>query len=157
MKRPAPRVRSFLSCPLLTFVINLLPMRLARWTFLVAGIWGVLVLTPLFFLERRIGEQYPPVITHPEFYYGFIAVALAAQFMFLIIGTDPIRYRPLMLVAMWEKFSAVAAVTTLGFMNRVTSPVVSGIVVDFALGVLFVIAWLKTRPQAQQQAATSPK
>lgn len=132
-------------------------MKFARWTFGIAGIWGVVVLTPLFFMEQRISAQYPPAITHPEFYYGFVCVALAAQLMFLIIATDPIRYRPMMLVGMWEKFSAVAAVTALGFMDRVSSPMVSGIIVDFALGILFVLAWLKTRSQAGHVVVTSEK
>lgn len=120
-------------------------MKFARWTFGIAGIWGVVVLTPLFFMEQRISAQYPPAITHPEFYYGFVCVALAAQFMFLIIATDPMRYRPMMFVGMWEKFSAVAAVVVLGFMERISSAVASGILFDFIFGVLFVVAWLKTK------------
>jgi hypothetical protein len=120
-------------------------MKLARWIFAIAGIWGVAVLTPLFFMEKYVNEKYPPAITHPEFYYGFVCVCLAVQFMFLIIATDPLRYRPLMVVGMWEKFSAVGAVLALGFTGRIPSQVASGIIFDLILGVLFVVAWMKTK------------
>jgi hypothetical protein len=120
-------------------------MKFARWIYAIAGVWGVAVLTPLFFMEKYVGEKYPPAMTHPEFYYGFVCVGLAAQFMFLIIATDPMRYRPLMWVAMWEKFSAVIAVLILGFKGRISSQVASGIIFDLILGVLFVMAWLKTK------------
>lgn len=120
-------------------------MKFARWIFGIAGVWGVAVLTPLFFMEKYANAKYPPAMTHPEFYYGFVCVGLAAQFMFLIIATDPLRYRPLMFVAMWEKFSAVGAVLALGFMGRIPSQVASGIIFDLILGVLFVVAWVKTK------------
>jgi hypothetical protein len=34
-------------------------MRIAKIIFLVAGIWGVLVLTPLYFIFYRIGQMDP--------------------------------------------------------------------------------------------------
>jgi hypothetical protein len=34
--------------------------------FWIAGIWGVLVLTPLYFMFDMIGRQDPPAITHPS-------------------------------------------------------------------------------------------
>jgi hypothetical protein len=40
-------------------------MRLARWIFLIAGIYGVLVLLPGFFVELAGRPQ-----AQPEFYYG---------------------------------------------------------------------------------------
>jgi hypothetical protein len=52
-------------------------MKFAKVTFLIAGIWGVLVLAPLYFLFDLIGRQDPPPITHPGFYYGFTSVGLA--------------------------------------------------------------------------------
>ncbi len=130
-------------------------MRFARWTFLIAGIWGVAVLAPLLFMENYVSAKYPPTMTHPEFYYGFVCVGLAAQFMFLIIGTDPLRYRPLMFVSMWEKFSAVAAILVLGLQGRISSQVASGILFDFIFGVLFVIAWLKTKHELRQRSAAT--
>src|SRR5262249_29225926 len=71
--------------------------RFARVVFLVAGIYGMVVLAPGFFTERALAQRMPPAITHPEFYYGFFGVALAWQVAFLIIARDPERFRPLIL------------------------------------------------------------
>ena len=66
-------------------------MRFARWIFLVAGIFGVLLVLPMYLLEAQIGRDLPPAITHPEYYYGFLGVALACQLLFLIVARDPHR------------------------------------------------------------------
>src|SRR4051812_27729273 len=68
-------------------------MRFARVTFFFAGAWGVLVLVPLYFALDLIGKKNPPAVTHSEFYYGFIGVAVAWQVAFFVIGRDPIRFR----------------------------------------------------------------
>ena len=80
-------------------------MKLARITFLIAGIYGLIVLTPLYFLEGTIARQTPPPITHVEFFYGFIGAALAWQVVFLLIARDPARYRLMMLPSILEKIS----------------------------------------------------
>ena len=46
-------------------------MRYAKWVFLLAGITGVLMVIPPYFLEQRFGQDNPPPVNHPEFYYGF--------------------------------------------------------------------------------------
>ena len=46
---------------------------------------------------ERTGLDNPPPVTHPEFYYGFVGVALAFQLVFLTIASDPLKYRPLIL------------------------------------------------------------
>ena len=71
-------------------------MRFARWVFRLAGIYGLIVLLPQYFLEERIGRDDPPPITHPEHFYAFLGVAVAWQVAFLVIAQDPIRYRPIM-------------------------------------------------------------
>ncbi len=60
-------------------------MRFARYTFEAAGTIGILVLVPLYFLLEQTGIDNPPPITHPEYYYGFVGVALAFQIVFLIV------------------------------------------------------------------------
>ncbi len=85
-------------------------MRWARWILLFAGIWGIVVLAPQYFLERFIASQHPPAITHAEFFYGFIGIGLAWQILFLIISTDPVRYRGAMLAGVVEKLSFVSAI-----------------------------------------------
>jgi hypothetical protein len=87
----------------------------------VAGIWGVLVITPLYFLLDVIGAKDPPVLTHPGFYYGFVGTALAWQIAFLFIAWEPVRLRPMMIPSMVEKFSygiAVVALVMQGRMHR---------------------------------------
>ena len=37
-------------------------------------------------MEARVGRDYPPAITHPEYFYGFLGVAAAWQVAFLVIA-----------------------------------------------------------------------
>ena len=68
-------------------------MRFARVVFIAAGVWGIVVLTPLYFLIDISGRQYAAPTTYPQFVYGFLSVALAWQIAFLMIGTiDLIRF-----------------------------------------------------------------
>jgi len=41
-------------------------IRFAKVVFTVAGVWGVRVLTPLYFLFDAIGRWYPPAIGHSD-------------------------------------------------------------------------------------------
>ena len=88
-------------------------MRFARWVFLAAGIYGIVALAPLYFLEDRVGRDYPPAISHPQYFYGFIGVGLAWQALFLLIALDPDRLRPAMLLAIVEKATFAIAVALL--------------------------------------------
>jgi len=73
-------------------------MKFAKIVFWVAAVWGVLVLTPLYFMFDLIGKNDPPPITHPGFFYGVIGAGLAWQVAFGIIATDPGRFRLLMIL-----------------------------------------------------------
>lgn len=53
-------------------------MRFARVVFMIAGIYGLIVMTPQYFLEAKTGQDFPPAITHPEFYSTQDYVARAA-------------------------------------------------------------------------------
>ena len=119
-------------------------MKFARYTFYAAGIYGLIALLPQYFLEEKNNRDFPPAITHPEFFYGFIGVALAFQIVFLIIARNPVRYRALMIGAMLEKFPFVIAVYWLYAAGRVHSLMVGLATVDLILGILFVISYLKT-------------
>ena len=120
-------------------------MRLAKIVFLIAGIWGVLAITPLYFMFDVISRNDPPPITHPGFFYGFAGAALTWQIAFFFIARDPLRYRALIIPSIFEKSSYGAAVVMLvlpGRMHR--SDLVFG-AVDLLLGVLFVFSYIKTR------------
>jgi hypothetical protein len=119
-------------------------MRWARWIYWLAGAYGLVVLVPQYFLLEQIGRDLPPAITHPEFFYGFVGVAVAWQVAFLVIGYDPRRFRPLMPVAVLEKVTfGVAAAILFAQQRLAVSTFVFGML-DLSLGALFVIAWWKT-------------
>jgi hypothetical protein len=120
-------------------------MRLARWAFTGAAVYGILMLAPQYFLETRIGRDYPPPITHPEQFYGFIGVALVWQFAFLLIARDPARYRPLMPIAVLEKLAFGIPALALYAQGRIHVHVLGAGLMDLVLGTLFVISYLKTR------------
>ena len=77
-------------------------MTFAKRLYLIAGIFGLIVLVPQYFMEAKTGRDFPPPITHPEFYYGFVGAAVAWQLVYLIISKDPVRYRPIMIVGVCE-------------------------------------------------------
>ncbi len=119
-------------------------MKFARWLFGAAGIYGLLVIGPLYFLEDRIGRDAPPPITHPEFFYGFVGLGIAWQIAFLCIAVDPVRYRLMMLPSMVEKFAFAIAVGVLMLNGRVAPGMVGFAAVDLVLGILFLVAWVRT-------------
>ena len=119
-------------------------MKFAKVVFWIAGIWGVLVITPLYFLFDLISRNDPPPITHPGFFYGFVGAALAWQIAFLFIARNPVRYRPLMIPSIIEKFSFGSAVVILLLQARMHTSDLVFAGTDLLLGVLFVVAYIKT-------------
>lgn len=119
-------------------------MKFAKIVFWVAFIWGVLVLTPLYFMFDVIGRKDPPPITHPGFYYGFVSVGLAWQFAFLVIARDPARFRLMMIPSILEKFGYGASLMALYLQHRLhpADLVFGG--VDVLLGVMFLLAFFRT-------------
>src|SRR5258708_38501293 len=120
-------------------------MKFAKMVFWVGGIWGVLILIPLFFIFGKIGQQDPPPITHPGFYYGFATVGLAWQFAFMVIAADPVRYRGIMVPAMLEKFGYAVAIAVLSLQKRLPPADLTFSAADRRLGLLFVVAFIKTK------------
>jgi hypothetical protein len=128
-------------------------MKFAKIVFRVAGIYGVLVLAPLYFLYDTVGRLDPPPVTHPQFYYGFAGLGLVWQVAFLMIGSQPARLRPMMIPAILEKASYAIAVLVLFVQGRLgVQPLVTG-GIDGLLGVLFAVAYFKTSPAVRVAAA----
>ena len=121
-------------------------MIFARRVFLIAAVYGIIVLLPQYFLEDRTGRDFPPAITHAEYYYGFIGIALAWQVVFLIISRDPHRYRPIMIPAILEKATFGFAAIALFVAGRLNMQMLGAGVLDLVLGTLFVIAYVRTAP-----------
>ena len=120
-------------------------MKFAKVVFLVAGIYGFLVLTPIYFMENTIGQKTPPAITHPEYFYGFIGVALAWQFLFLVLASDPVRYRPMILPSILEKISYGIALIVLLSQRRLPLSVFALGSVDWIFAFLFLAAYFRTK------------
>lgn len=123
-------------------------MKFAKYTFLAAGVYGILVLLPQYFFETKIGLDTPPAITHPEFFYGFVGVGLAFQLVFLIISIDPAKYRLFILPSVVEKLTFAIAAAVLVAEGRLSGPIIYGAAIDLVLAVLFITSWFKLRQNA---------
>jgi hypothetical protein len=122
-------------------------MKFAGRVFFIAAVYGVIVLVPQYFMEDRVGRDFPPAITHPEHFYGFIGVALAWQFLFFIIARDPVRYRAAMIPAIVEKLAFGIAAIVLFAVGRIAAPVLFFGVIDLVFATLFAIAMQRTPRQ----------
>lgn len=119
-------------------------MKFAKIVFNIAGVWGLIVLTPLYFLFDQIGLQDPPPITHPGFFYGFVGIALAWQFAFFIIARDPTRYRLMMIPSILEKLGYGGAGLVLFLQRRMHANDLVFVGADLIFVVLFAIAFART-------------
>ena len=119
-------------------------VKFARRVFAWAGTYGLVVLLPQYFLIEKVGRDFPPPVTHPEYFYGFAGVAVAWQLVFLTIARDPLRYRPVMLAAVVEKAGFGSVAVALFAQGRLSGQMFGAGVVDLLLGSLFVIAFLRT-------------
>ena len=113
----------------------------ARRVYTTAGIYGLLVMLPQYFLEERIGRTDPPPITHPEHFYGFIGIVVVWQIAFLVIARDPARYRALMPVTVLEKLAFAVPVVLLYMQGRVAAAALPFAGIDLVLGALFLVSW----------------
>ena len=120
----------------------------AKRVFLIAGIYGLLILPPHYFLEEKIGRDTPPAITHPEFFYGFVGVATAWQVAFLIIARDPVRYRLMMIPGILEKLGFGVAALVLYAQGRLAAPMLAAGLVDLVFAALFAISYAQTGKDA---------
>jgi hypothetical protein len=116
-------------------------MKTPRLIFTIAGIYGLLILTPFLFLERTIAEAAPGGLPHPEYYYGFLGAALVMQLVYLAFGRDPVRLRPLMPLCTLAKLAFFVPVLILWLQGRVVAQVLEFASVDALLAFAFLHAW----------------
>jgi len=121
----------------------------ARWTFGMAGVLGLIVLMPLYFLEDFVGNRFPPPVTHPEYYYGFVGAAGAMQLVYLLIASNPRRYRPVMPIAVVAKLTFGIAALVLFMQGRLAQPTFLAAMGDNVFAVLFAVAYIRTRRASQ--------
>jgi len=121
-------------------------MKLAKRVFAIAGVYGLIVLLPLFAGPTEFARRNPPPVTHPVFFFGFAGVAIAWQVAFLIIARDPVRYRPLMIPGILEKLIFGIATVALYLSGDTNQAFFLGAIVDLILGAFFLLAWFRTAP-----------
>ena len=118
----------------------------ARRVYMIAGIYGLIVLVPQYFMESRIARDMPPAITHPEYFYGFVGLAVVWQLCFLAIARQPVRLRPIMPVTVLEKLAFGIPAIVLYSQGRIAAATFGFGVLDLVLGALFVLAYRRTPP-----------
>jgi hypothetical protein len=118
-------------------------MKFAKYTFLIAGIAGLLVLAPQYFLFEKNGVEFPPAINHPEYYFGFVGVAVAFQIVFIIISRDPGKYRPFILASVIEKFSFGIACLALFLQGKLAGMQFAAGMIDLLFGIMFIVSYVK--------------
>ncbi|NCN84572.1 MAG: hypothetical protein GW808_09205 [Sphingomonadales bacterium] len=116
-------------------------MKFIRIIFVLAAAWGFFALVPGLFDEAG---------PRPEYYYGFIGLALVFQLIFILIAFDPARYRPLIPIGVLEKLAFFLPVTLLYLQGRVAmGPVFFGAMVDGLFMLLFAASWMVSRREGQ--------
>jgi hypothetical protein len=131
-------------------------MKFARFVFIAAGVWGIAVLTPFYWLIDVTGRRYAPPVEYPHFFYGFFSVAMAWQIAFLIIGSNPSRFRPFMIPGMLEKLSYVVTLAVLYSQSRISAIDTQAAIPDLLLCILFVVAFVKTRAVQRHETVGRP-
>jgi hypothetical protein len=107
-------------------------MKFGRIVFWLAGAFGLLALVPLY---QRPGDA---------MYYGMLATLAAWQVAFFMIGSDPKRFRLLMIPAILEKGLWMATLVVLYFKGQVTAvDLGANSATHGLLGALFIAAYFK--------------
>ncbi len=122
------------------------PMTFAKTIFWLAGIWGLLTLTPLFFMFEVIGRNDPPPHHAPRLLLRIPqrrpGLAIGA---FFVIARDPVRFRPMMIPFRHiEKFGYGASLTALYLQHRLHPSDLMFAGIDTLFGILFMVAYSRT-------------
>jgi hypothetical protein len=123
-------------------------MKLAKWVYRTAGIFGLIVMVPMLFIERFIEKIMPPAVNHPEFFYGFVILNICWQILYLFLARDPARFRLLMIPSFFAKASGPVALLWLYFQGRVSEQWIITTIMDGLFAVLFLVAFWVTKPRA---------
>lgn len=127
-------------------------MKIAKWIFRIAGIYGLVVMIPIAFAEKLIEQVMPPVVNHPEFFYGFVLLNISWQVLYLFLARDPLQYRLMMLPAFLAKASAPFVLILLVLQNRISTQWIPTAFIDGIFAMLFVIAyWLTGRGSSVEE------
>jgi hypothetical protein len=106
----------------------------------------------MYFAEPLIAAHNPPALTHPEFFYGFLGVAVAWQLLFIVVARAPTKHRAAILAAVAEKFGYAGAAIALAVGGRVNdNATVAFGLIDIGWGAVFLtVYWALARPAHQR-------
>jgi uncharacterized membrane protein YuzA (DUF378 family) len=108
-------------------------MKFARIVYYVAGIYGIIALLPLYFMEAKTGTRLSARYYASRILLRFVGIALVFQFVFLVMARDPFRYRALMPITVLEKLSFAIPTAILYFQNRLALPLFAAGLIDLVL------------------------
>ena len=106
------------------------------WLFTIAGIYGLLAVAPLY----RGGGGGAAL-----YRYAFAGAAGATQLLYLMIGHDFARYRPLIWVGVASKISFAVPGLLLMARGEIGSGTLPFAIIDLLLVAAFITAWALTR------------
>ena len=129
--------------------------KFASRVFFVAGALGTLVLVPQYLLAGKVGFGMPGIIDRPEYFYGFVGVALVWQFAFLVISRDVQRFRPLMPICVLEKVAFGVPTVLLYMQGRIGIDMLAPGLFDLTLGLFFLLAYRATAPEVARAVAAA--
>jgi hypothetical protein len=123
-------------------------MAFARLAYLIAGLWGVIVIALGYASYISGTDQGLVAIARPEIVHGFFLLAMPWQLLFIVISRDPARYYAIMPITVLEKLP-FAAVTLAMFAKAQVSPMMGFFgAMDGLFGVMFCVAYWLTRRAA---------
>jgi hypothetical protein len=120
--------------------------KIARNIFRISGAYGILILAPQLFRESAFSAS-GAALDHPEFFYGFFLVSLAFQMIIIIISTDPLTYRPMMLAGFIEKGGHFSSCIFLFFRHRLATDMLIASSPDGLMLCLFIYCYIITSKQ----------
>lgn len=127
-------------------------MTFAKRVFTWATAFGLLMILPLFLAPGLFVRLTGQPIHDAAWFYGFAEVALGFQAIYLLIGRDPVRYRPLMPVCALAKFGFGVTVWSLVALGRTSATLGLAATPDMIWAGLFLAAYRLT-PDAASAAA----
>ncbi len=110
-----------------------------RWLFVAASLYGLLAIAPLY-LRAPAGESGAAL----QFRYAFAGAAGATQWLYLMIGRDFARYRPLIWVGVASKLSFALPCLLLIADGRLDGAMLPFAIIDLLLAAAFAAAWFRT-------------
>lgn len=110
-------------------------MRMATWSFALAGVYGLAATLSLYFRA--------PLTIETQWLYAFAGAAAVTQLAYLLIATDPVRYRLVIPIGIASKMSFAVPVTILYAQGAIPMESFVFALIDYALAALFAANFVR--------------